>query len=113
MGTPRDYTKPQPLSDEAARQTIIALVRAEMARRRTTYRGLVTALGSIGVVEEERVLRNKIARGTFSAAFLLQVLRALRVTRFDTGLYVYDLDPETGEVVEVSEDAMDVPDSPS
>lgn len=62
-----------------------ALLRAEMARRSVSYVQLVERLEAIGVKEDERNLRNKVARGKFTAAFFLQCLSALEVTRLDLG----------------------------
>jgi hypothetical protein len=53
------------------------LIRAEMARQNVTYAQLVDKLAMIEVEEDERNLRNKVSRGKFTAAFLLQCLRAL------------------------------------
>lgn len=53
------------------------IIRAEMARQGVTYAQLVERLAAIGVVEDERNLRNKVSRGKFTAAFLLQVCDAL------------------------------------
>lgn len=53
------------------------IIRAEMARQNVTYSQLVERLESIGAAEDERNLRNKVSRGKFTAAFLLQCLRAL------------------------------------
>ena len=49
--------------------------RAEAAR--LSYRDLAEKLAAIGVGETERNLNNKISRGGFSAAFLLQCLEAI------------------------------------
>ena len=53
------------------------LLRAEMARRGLTYQQLVDKLKEIGIEEDEHNLRNKVARGKFTAAFLLQCLEAI------------------------------------
>ena len=53
------------------------LLKAELKRRGITYAGLVEKLGAIDVQETERNLANKIARGGFTAAFLLQCLTAI------------------------------------
>ena len=54
------------------------LVRSEMTRRGWTYGRLLAALGEIGVdVEDERSFRNRVARGSFSAAFLVQIMLAM------------------------------------
>lgn len=55
------------------------LLRAEITRRNLTYKDLVEKLVAIGVAETEPNLRNKISRGGFSAAFLLQCLTAIGV----------------------------------
>lgn len=53
------------------------LIRAEMARQNVTYSQLVERLESIGVKDDERNLRNKVSRGKFTAAFMLQCLTVL------------------------------------
>lgn len=53
------------------------IIRGEMARRGITYAQLVGKLAEIGVTEDERNLRNKVSRGKFTAAFLLQCVAAL------------------------------------
>ncbi len=53
------------------------LLKAELKRRGITYAGLAEKLGQIGVVENERNLNNKISRGGFTAAFLLQCLEVI------------------------------------
>lgn len=57
-----------------------AVLRSEMTRRRVRSADLVKMLAELGVEENERNLGNKIARGTFSAAFFLQCLAAMKVT---------------------------------
>lgn len=56
------------------------LLKAELKRRGITYAGLAEKLAGIGVVENERNLNNKISRGGFTAAFLLQCLEAIGAT---------------------------------
>ena len=53
------------------------LLKAELKRRGVTYAQLVEKLAAIGVTETERNLNNKISRGGFTAAFLLQCLEAI------------------------------------
>lgn len=53
------------------------ILRAEMAKQNVSYLQLVERLESIGVTEDERNLRNKVSRGKFTAAFLLQCLAAM------------------------------------
>lgn len=55
------------------------LLKAEMARRGMKAPALAEALAAIGVEERPDNLKNKIARGQFSAAFLLQCLAAMDV----------------------------------
>lgn len=56
------------------------LLKAELKRKGVTYAGLVEALGEIGVDEKEVNVRNKLSRGKFTAAFLLQCLEAIGVS---------------------------------
>lgn len=53
------------------------LLKGELKRRGVTYAQLAEKLAAIGVVENERNLNNKISRGGFTAAFLLQCLEAI------------------------------------
>ncbi len=53
------------------------LLKGELKRRGITYAGLAEKLAAIGVTENERNLNNKISRGGFSAAFLVQCLEAI------------------------------------
>lgn len=67
--------------DERWAEPVRRIVRVEMTRAGLTYAELLEALKGIGVDgENERNLRNKVARGTFSAVFLVQCLIAMRVT---------------------------------
>ena len=58
------------------------LLKGELKRRGITYAQLAEKLAAIGVHENERNLNNKIARGGFSAAFLLQCLTAIGANTF-------------------------------
>lgn len=58
------------------------LLRAEMTKRQVSYKGLVEKLSSIGITDTEANLRNKISRGGFTGAFLIQCLTALGVSNF-------------------------------
>jgi hypothetical protein len=53
------------------------LLKAELKRRGVTYQQLVDKLADLGVREDERNVRNKLSRGKFTAAFLLQCLEAI------------------------------------
>ena len=53
------------------------LLKAELKRKGVTYAGLVERLAQLGVDEKEVNVRNKLSRGKFTAAFLLQCLEAI------------------------------------
>lgn len=53
------------------------LLKAELKRRGVTYAQLAEKLTAMGVSENERNLNNKISRGGFTAAFLMQVMDAI------------------------------------
>lgn len=53
------------------------LLKAELKRKGVTYAGLVERLAQLGVDEKEVNVRNKLSRGKFTAAFLLQCLSAI------------------------------------
>jgi hypothetical protein len=53
------------------------LLRAEMTRRGVTYEELSEKLSAIGITDTAVNLRNKVARGRFSATFLVQCLTAI------------------------------------
>jgi len=53
------------------------LLKAELKRRGITYAALADRLAEIGVSEKEANIRNKLSRGSFSAAFMLQCLEAI------------------------------------
>ena len=53
------------------------LLKGELKRRGITYAQLAAKLADLGVQENEKNLNNKISRGGFTAAFLLQCLAAI------------------------------------
>lgn len=63
------------------------LLRTEMTRKGVTYEELVSRLEEIGVKETVPNLRNKLSRGSFTAIFFIQCLRAMGVAslRLDEG----------------------------
>jgi len=63
---------PRPRSEDAK-----GILKAELKRRGMTYGDLVERLAVRGVVESEANLRNKLSRGSFTAAFFLQCLLAI------------------------------------
>lgn len=55
------------------------LLKSEMKRHGVTYDGLVERLAKIGVQDTAVNIRNKVARGGFTAVFLVQCLEAMGV----------------------------------
>lgn len=53
------------------------LLKAELKRKGVTYAQLVEKLNVRGIDEKEVNVRNKLSRGKFTAAFLLQCLEAI------------------------------------
>ena len=53
------------------------LLRTEMVRNGVSYDALAGRLAALGVEETPVNMRNKIARGKFTAVFLLQCLEAV------------------------------------
>ena len=63
--------------EEAWDAKVKALLKAELKRKGVTYAQLVEKLAAIGVKETEPNIRNKLARGKFTAVFLIQCLTAI------------------------------------
>lgn len=59
------------------RRDVKAILKSELKRRDLTYGDLVDRLAAHGIVETEANLRNKISRGSFTAAFFVQCLVAI------------------------------------
>ena len=53
------------------------LLKAELKRRGVSYRELADKLTALGIPETERNIANKISRGGFTAAFMLQCMAAI------------------------------------
>jgi hypothetical protein len=53
------------------------LLKGELKKRGVTYAQLVEKLAAVGVVDSEPNIRNKLARGKFTAVFLIQCLEAI------------------------------------
>ena len=66
--------------DYAWEARVKGLLKAELKRRGIGYMQLVEKLAAIGVSETEPNIRNKMARGKFTAVFLLQCLTAIGAT---------------------------------
>lgn len=56
------------------------LLKGELKRRGVTYGELVARLAKIGIEDTEVNIRNKIARGGFTAVFFVQCLVAIGAT---------------------------------
>ena len=54
-----------------------AMLKAELKRKGVTYAQLVGKLADIGIMDSEPNIRNKLARGKFTAVFLIQCLEAI------------------------------------
>lgn len=55
------------------------LLKSELKKHGVTYAQLVERLAEIGVSEKEANVRNKLSRGAFTAAYLIQCLEAIGV----------------------------------
>ncbi|WP_342107769.1 DUF6471 domain-containing protein [Methylobacterium sp. SI9] len=66
--------------DEAWDAKVKAILKAELKRKSVTYAQLVDKLAAVGVKETEPNIRNKLARGKFTAVFMIQVLTAVGAT---------------------------------
>ncbi len=55
------------------------LLKSELKRQGLKYGDLVAKLAEIGVEEKEVNVRNKLSRGSFTAAYLIQCLEAIGV----------------------------------
>jgi hypothetical protein len=68
----------KPLSDKPEFEAMAqGLLKAELKRRGVTYAQLSEKLAAMGIQEAEPNIRNKLARGKFSAAFMLECLTAI------------------------------------
>jgi hypothetical protein len=72
-----NIAKSKASSQKASAQDVKGILKAELKRRGMTYADLVERLAQHGVVETEANLRNKISRGSFTAAFFVQCLIAI------------------------------------
>jgi hypothetical protein len=76
---PKNGWKTKPLTQEYEAKAK-NLLKGELKRRGLTYAHLVEKLAALGIEENERNLTNKISRGGFTAAFLVQCLEAIGAT---------------------------------
>jgi hypothetical protein len=65
------------MTDSDWQERVKGLLKAELKRRGIGYKELAEKLGKFGVRESDRNIANKLARGGFSAVFLIQCLSAI------------------------------------
>ncbi|WP_410001645.1 DUF6471 domain-containing protein [Sphingosinicella rhizophila] len=65
------------MADTEWEAKVKGLLKGELKRRNVSYNQLVEKLAEIGVSETEPNIRNKLARGKFTAVFLIQCLVAI------------------------------------
>jgi 3-mercaptopyruvate sulfurtransferase SseA len=58
-------------------ERVKGMLKAELKRKGVTYSQLVEKLSQLGIEETEVNIRNKIARGGFTAVFFIQCLEAI------------------------------------
>lgn len=58
-------------------EKVKGMLKAELKRKGVTYAELVERLGKLGIDDTEVNIRNKIARGGFTAVFFVQCLEAI------------------------------------
>lgn len=71
---------PPPVRTQArllAKDDVKLILKSELKRRGLTYADLVRLLAENGIAETEANLRNKLSRGSFTAAFFVQCLIAI------------------------------------
>ena len=84
------------------------LLKAEVVREGITLAKLAARLQRMGVKETEASVKNKLYRGTFSAAFLMQCMHALGRVRLDlTGVTPDDM--PTGRGLDLPTDVSHKP----
>jgi hypothetical protein len=65
------------MTDSDWQERAKGILKAELKRKGLSYKELAEKLRKIGVEETDRNIANKLARGGFSAVFLLQCLSAI------------------------------------
>lgn len=73
-------------ADKTSQDRVKGILKAELARRHLTYKDLAERLRAIGIEGNDRNISNKLARGTFTAAFFIQCMDAIgcRTIHLDT-----------------------------
>lgn len=65
------------MTDSDWQERVKGLLKAELKKRGISYKQLAGMLEELGVHENDRNIANKLARGGFSAVFLVQCLSAI------------------------------------
>lgn len=60
-----------------------AILKAHLVRKNMRYHDLVRELNKIGIEENQNSIATKLSRGTFSFAFFLQCMYALKISKID------------------------------
>ena len=96
------------MAEDEGIEWVRGTIRALMVKRRITYAELTRRLAKRGIDENERNLRNKVARGTFGAVFFVQCLEAIGLDTLKLDMTAVMAKPE-GE----REFASEVPRAPT
>lgn len=67
-------------------EEVKGLLKAELAKNRISHEDLTKRLAAIGVKTTKASIDSKLSRGTFSAVFLLQCLRAIGRDKLDIAI---------------------------
>jgi 3-mercaptopyruvate sulfurtransferase SseA len=82
-----DSQKTRPIMTESYwQERAKGLLKSELKKRGISYKQLADMLAELGIDESDRNIANKLARGGFSAVFLIQCLSAI-------GCHTVHLDP--------------------
>ena len=65
------------MTDREWQERVKGLLKAELKKRGVSYKQLAELLKQNGIPESDRNIANKLARGGFSAVFLVQCLSAI------------------------------------
>jgi hypothetical protein len=60
-----------------------SILKSELKRKGISYKELTEKLAEIGVMDSERNIANKLARGSFTAVFFVQCLVAIGCQNLD------------------------------
>jgi 3-mercaptopyruvate sulfurtransferase SseA len=66
-----------PMTEAEWQERAKGVLKAELKRRGVSYKQLADKLKEIGIEQNDRNIANKLARGGFSAVFLLQCLEVI------------------------------------